>query len=337
MWSTRTCRYRRKRLLALFLILPSIGTMCLLLYMVESTDSNKSIDLGTPEMQVYGGSVGKGQRQLLVPNKPNERQPKSHAGVKSKRSKRSNNPSNLLNNNRPIYKMQDRKIQGERPNKNWNDIPDEYRVNEYDAYDDEGYNDNKNVNNNDKTKDFYNAQDVESVVIEDNDEDDDEEYDYAIYNPSFKNGDFDAVNSTNSSVVNNNAHDAHSKDDKESRSSLKGQKDNIKPISRQLKNSITRNGAESHDKKLLRQTLPPNVDTERSKNKNNSSHFYHKDKDNLLSHQEPATQIQLPLLWKPQRNEVRNYAGFPIVVDRIFWSSQVEEYVPRGKVLLRSL
>ena len=43
----------------------------------------------------------------------------------------------------------------------------------------------------------------------------------------------------------------------------------------------------------------------------------------------PATQIQMPEL-ELQPGEVRGRGGVPIVVDRIFWSPQVEALVPKG-------
>lgn len=51
---------------------------------------------------------------------------------------------------------------------------------------------------------------------------------------------------------------------------------------------------------------------------------------NILGVHQPATQIQMPQLpWQP--GEVRSKQGMPLVVNRIYWSKEVEDLVPKGK------
>ena len=51
---------------------------------------------------------------------------------------------------------------------------------------------------------------------------------------------------------------------------------------------------------------------------------------NMLGVEQPATQIQMPLLlWQP--GEVRSRTGVPLVVNKIYWSRAVEELVPKGQ------
>lgn len=84
------------------------------------------------------------------------------------------------------------------------------------------------------------------------------------------------------------------------------------------------------------------------KNKNDSSEWAEDLPDNVASkietqipiqeglgrypavQQQPATQIQIPeLSWQP--GQVRSKSGTPLVTEKIFWSKEVEQLVPKGK------